>query len=108
MGYLRTSLALSMLGVIVSQLYRLQHGPSPNPIFGYFILSKPLACIFQASALCMALVGAHRFFRQQSAMAIGKVHAGGWEVSVSGGFVLLVRGELFSPKKFVNGWLTLV
>jgi len=82
-----------MLGVLIAQLYRLQHAPAPSPVFGYFILSKPIACIFQASALCMALMGAYRFFRQQSAMARGMVHAGGWEVSLSAAFVMLVRGS---------------
>lgn len=79
-----------MIGILVAQLYRLQHTATPDPILGYFILSKPLACIFQGSALCMACVGAHRFFRQQSMMARGKVHAGGWELSLSASFVLLV------------------
>lgn len=82
LGYLRTSVALSMLGVIVAQLYRLQHHPSPSPIFGYFILSKPISAILQCSALGMAILGAIRYFRQQAAMARGKVHAGGWEVMV--------------------------
>lgn len=90
LGYLRTSLALSMIGVLIAQLYRLQHSPTPSQIFGYFLLSKPLACIFQGAALYMACVGACRFFRQQSAMALGKVHAGGWELALSASFVLLV------------------
>ncbi|KAI7355820.1 hypothetical protein KC354_g10663 [Hortaea werneckii] len=90
LGYLRTSLALSMVGVVISQLYRLQHSPSPNPVYGYYVLGKPIACIFHASALGVILVGAVRFFRQQSAMSIGKVHAGGWEVLVICGWVFLL------------------
>ncbi|KAI7512867.1 hypothetical protein KC347_g2152 [Hortaea werneckii] len=91
LGYLRTSLALSMVGVIISQLYRLQHPPSPNSVYGYYVLGKPIASIFHASALGVILVGAVRFFRQQSAMSIGKVHAGGWEVVVvCGGMFLLL------------------
>ncbi|KAI6826235.1 hypothetical protein KC340_g10362 [Hortaea werneckii] len=90
LGYLRTSLALSMVGVIISQLYRLQHSPSPDPVYGYYALGKPIASIFHASALGVVLVGAVRFFRQQSAMSIGKVHAGGWEVLVICGWVLLL------------------
>ncbi|RMX72761.1 hypothetical protein D0869_14286 [Hortaea werneckii] len=72
LGYLRTSLALSMIGVIISQLYRLQHSPSPDPVYGYYVLGKPIASIFHASGLGVVLVGAVRFFRQQSAMSIGK------------------------------------
>ncbi|KAI6814229.1 hypothetical protein KC332_g8019 [Hortaea werneckii] len=91
LGYLRTSLALSMVGVIISQLYRLQHSPSPNSVYGYYVLGKPLASSFHTSALVVTLVGAVRFFRQQSAMSIGKIHAGGWEVLViCGGMFLLL------------------
>ncbi|RMX77742.1 hypothetical protein D0869_09637 [Hortaea werneckii] len=90
LGYLRTSLALSMVGVVISQLYRLQHSPSLNPVYGYYVLGNPIACIFHASALVVILVGAVRFSRQQSAMSIGKVHAGGWEVLVICGWVFLV------------------
>ncbi|KAI7152888.1 hypothetical protein KC349_g8711 [Hortaea werneckii] len=90
LGYLRTSLALSMVGVAIAQLYRLKHSPSPNPVYGYYVLGKPVACVFHASALGVILVGAVRFFRQQSAMSIGKVHARGWEVLVIFGWVFLL------------------
>ena len=69
-----------MLGTVIAQLYRLQHAPDPSHVFGYYVLSKPLSVVFQASALAMVLLGGIRFWRQQSAMAIGKVHAGGWEI----------------------------
>lgn len=90
LGYLRTSLALSFVGVIVAQLYRLQHVASPDPVFGYYVLSKPIAGIFQVSALCVALIGAHRYWRQQTAMAIGQVVAGGWELMAVGVLVFVV------------------
>ncbi|KAK5131305.1 hypothetical protein LTR08_001144 [Meristemomyces frigidus] len=80
LGYLRTSVALSIIGITVAQLYRLQHVAQPNSVFGYFVLSKPIAAIFQLSALGMSVLGAIRFYRQQSAMAVGKVHSGGWEI----------------------------
>jgi hypothetical protein len=79
-----------MLGVVVAQLYRLQHSPTPDPKFGYFVLSKPIACIFHVSAVGVTLLGCLRFFRQQYAMAIGKVQAGGWELMIIGVYVLLV------------------
>jgi hypothetical protein len=82
-----------MIGVVIAQLYRLQHAPHPDPKFGYFVLSKPIACIFHVSAACVALLGSIRFFRQQNAMAAGKVRAGGWEVMVIGVYVLLVSNK---------------
>lgn len=69
-----------MLGAVIAQLYRLNHSPHPDPVFGFFVLSKPIGGILQCSALGMVLLGAVRYFRQQSAMASGKVFAGGWEV----------------------------
>lgn len=69
-----------MLGAIVAQLYRLNHSPHPDPVFGYYVLSKPISSILQCSALCVVLLGSIRYFRQQSAMARGKVSAGGWEM----------------------------
>lgn len=81
-----------MLGVLIAQLYRLQHSPTPDPTFGYYVLSKPISCIFHASAAGVAILGAVRFFRQQHSMAIGKVYAGGWELMLIGAYVLLVSG----------------
>lgn len=79
-----------MMGTAIAQLYRLEHSPDPSVVFGYYVLSKPLSVIFQSAALCLTLLGAFRFWRQQSAMAIGKVHAGGWEVTTIGiGFFLV-------------------
>jgi hypothetical protein len=82
-----------MIGVIIAQLYRLQHSTHPDPTFGYFVLSKPISCIFHVSAACVALLGSVRFFRQQNAMAAGKIQAGGWEVMIIGLYVLLVSNQ---------------
>lgn len=79
-----------MLGIVVAQLYRLQHSAIPNPVFGYFVLSKPIAAILQCSALGMVLLGGIRFWRQQSAMARGKVRAGGFEIWLIMAFMGLV------------------
>ncbi|TKA77034.1 hypothetical protein B0A49_02317 [Cryomyces minteri] len=68
LAYLRTSLTLSMIGVTVAQLFRIQHAPSPSPVFGYFVLGKPLAAVFEAAAILMTLLGAYRSWRQQNAM----------------------------------------
>ncbi|KAK1072828.1 hypothetical protein LTR74_002343 [Friedmanniomyces endolithicus] len=90
LGYLRTSLALSMLGITVAQLYRLQHSAVPDAKLGYFILSKPIAGLFQCSAITVVIVGSVRFYRQQHAMSVGKVHVGGWEILSIMGLVFLV------------------
>ena len=82
-----------MLGVIIAQLYRLQHSPSPDRTLGYYVLSKPISCIFHASAICVAVLGSVRFFRQQHAMAIGRIQAGGFELMIIGVYVLLVSEQ---------------
>ena len=52
----------------------------PNLQIGFFVIGVPLACICICTALMVTLLGAYRFWRQQSALARGKIHAGGWEV----------------------------
>ena len=79
-----------MIGTMIAQLYRLQHDSHPSKVFGYFILGKVLAAIFQCAAVYVALLGCIRFYRQQSAMALGKVHAGGWELIAIGMLAFLV------------------
>ncbi|KAL8987853.1 MAG: hypothetical protein Q9169_008641 [Polycauliona sp. 2 TL-2023] len=90
LGYLRTSLALAFLGVFIAQLFRLQHTENPDPVFGFFVLGKPLSCICTGAAIFTNLVGAHRFWRQQNAMLRGKVLCGGWEVYATILTVLMV------------------
>jgi len=80
LGYLRTSLALSMVGVIIAQLFRLQSSELPGGEIGYFVLGVPLAACFIVGSIVVIVLGAVRFWRQQTAMARGKVWAGGWEV----------------------------
>lgn len=90
LAYLRTSVALSILGIIVAQLYRLQHVAQPNAAFGYFLLSKPIASIFQCAAMLMSIIGGVRFLRQQHKMSVGRVLAGGVEIYMIIGLVFLV------------------
>jgi uncharacterized membrane protein YidH (DUF202 family) len=90
LAYLRTSLVFSMLGVLIAQLYRLQHSPSPGVVFGYYLLSLPLSILFQCAAVLVLLLGCIRFYRQQAAMARGKVHAGGWDLYTLMGCVFMV------------------
>lgn len=58
-----------------------------------------MALMLQTAALGVCLVGAIRFFRQQHAMSVGKVYAGGWEVLVVGGGSLMVS----FPRRVENG-----
>jgi uncharacterized membrane protein YidH (DUF202 family) len=90
LGYLRTSLALSMIGVTVAQLFRLQHNPNPNPIFGFYVLGKPLACICQAAAIYCLILGAYRTWRIQAAMVRGKAISGGIEIVLLGLGIFIV------------------
>ncbi len=79
-----------MLGILVAQLFRLQHSPTANPIFGYYVIGKPLAGICQALALYTLLLGAFRFWRLQHAIVRGKTLSGGFEIVLIGLGVLLV------------------
>lgn len=91
-----------MMGTLIAQLYRLWHDPHPSKVFGYFLLGKPLGVIFQIAGSLVALLGCIRFFRQQNAMALGKVHAGGWELITIAAFSFLVSA---SPMSHVfDGW----
>jgi len=82
LGYLRTSLALSMTGVMIAQLLRLDsllstpENPTPNRAIG----GLALAAAFMAGSIVTVLAGAIRFWRQQVAMAEGKCWAGGPEL----------------------------
>ena len=116
LGYLRTSLAMSMIGITVSQLLlvprtssaspvyilmsknsRLQHSPTPNTVFGYYVLGKPLACICQGSAMCTLVLGSFRAWRLQNAMVRGKAITGGFEIlSIAGGLLLVSIGNRFT------------
>ncbi|CAL3972661.1 unnamed protein product [Diplocarpon coronariae] len=91
LGYLRTSLALSMLGTIVAQLFRIQHAPVPNSQFGFFVLGKPLAFICQGTAIYVMLIGAFRTWRLQNAIVRGKAITGGYEfVALAGGILIIL------------------
>jgi uncharacterized membrane protein YidH (DUF202 family) len=79
LAWIRTSIALSMLGTITAQLFRLQNAPSPTGVLSLYILAIPLACICQGAALLTTLIGGHRYWRMQNAMARGHVLAAGWE-----------------------------
>lgn len=103
LSYLRTSLALSMIGVTVAQLFRLNHAPTPSKIFGFYVLGRPLACICQGAAIYVLLLGAFRTWRSQNAIVRGKALSGGFEMVFLGAglaviilmfFVLLIAVDI--------------
>jgi len=79
-----------MLGIIIAQLFTLQHSPNTNPTFGYYVVGKPLGCICQGIAIYALLLGAFRSWRHQHAIMRGKVVSGGFEVVLLGLGVLVM------------------
>ncbi|KAL4864873.1 hypothetical protein BDV12DRAFT_158516 [Aspergillus spectabilis] len=83
LAYIRTSVILAMQGVLIAQLFRLQSASSNNGL-GYHEVGVPLSVTCHAAAILTAVLGAHRFWKQQSAIALGTVYAGGWELNCIG------------------------
>jgi uncharacterized membrane protein YidH (DUF202 family) len=69
-----------MTGVIIAQLFRIQHAENPDPEIGFYIVGEPLSVAFISMAIFVLFVGAIRFWRLQDALVRGKALAGGWEV----------------------------
>lgn len=90
LGWLRTSLALSMLGIFCAQLFTLQPAHLSHMNLSFFVLGVPLGSACQAAAIVNTLVGAHRFWRLQNAIVKGKACTGGWEIFFVGGLITLV------------------
>lgn len=91
LGYVRTSVMLSMQGATIAQLFRLQRRSAHSSSrLGFYSIGVPLACVYYAVALLVTLLGACRFWRQQNAIASGKVYSGGWEINCIGILASLV------------------
>ncbi|KAN0072470.1 hypothetical protein V8E54_009399, partial [Elaphomyces granulatus] len=82
LSYIRTSAAFSMQGVVVAQLFRLHEIQTSR--FNFYSVGIPLSVASHSCAILIALMGALRFWRQQNAIARGKIHSGGWEVNCTG------------------------
>ncbi|KAI1920617.1 hypothetical protein LOZ65_003968 [Ophidiomyces ophidiicola] len=81
LAHMRTSLVFSLMGVLIAQLFSLQHTEPGRPAaFGFRAVGVPLACVCQGCAIVVTLGAAARFLRQQGALSRGKIHAAGWEV----------------------------
>ncbi|KAL4773921.1 hypothetical protein BDW60DRAFT_12008 [Aspergillus nidulans var. acristatus] len=83
LAYIRTSVILAMQGVLIAQLFRLQFAGSSKGL-GYHEVGVPLSVTCHCAAIVTAILGAHRFWKQQSAIALGTVYAGGWELNCIG------------------------
>ncbi|KAL4744121.1 hypothetical protein BDV11DRAFT_201534 [Aspergillus similis] len=83
LAYIRTSVILAMQGVLIAQLFRLQSAGSSKGL-GYHEVGVPLSVTCHCAAILTAILGAHRFWKQQSAIALGTIYAGGWELNCIG------------------------
>lgn len=97
LAYIRTSVVLAMQGVLVAQLFRLQRESTANDRLGYYEVGIPLSVSCHAVAIAVAVIGAYRFFKQQHAVALGKIYAGGWELNCIAGLFAAV--SLISPRR---------
>jgi uncharacterized membrane protein YidH (DUF202 family) len=84
LAYIRTSLVVTQQGVLIAQLFRLPAVEALGDRLGFYRVGVPLSVTCHCVAIIVALVGAYRFWRQQNAIARGKVHAGGWELNSVG------------------------
>ncbi|GKZ38803.1 hypothetical protein AbraIFM66950_011298 [Aspergillus brasiliensis] len=89
-AYIRTSVMVAMQGVLIAQLFRLQHLASPDTALGFYEVGVPLAVSCYGVAILIAAMGAHRFWKQQNVVALGTVYAGGWELNCIGVLIGLI------------------
>ncbi|KAL4786593.1 hypothetical protein BJX76DRAFT_94544 [Aspergillus varians] len=80
LAYIRTSVVLAMQGVLIAQLFRLQSANTTQGL-GYHEVGVPLSVTCYCAAILTAMLGAHRFWKQQGAIALGTVFVGGWELN---------------------------
>ena len=93
LAYIRTSVMVAMQGVLIAQLFRLQHLASPDPALGFYEVGVPLAVSCYSVAILIAAMGAYRFWKQQNVVALGTVYAGGWELNCIGVLIGLVSWD---------------
>src|SRR5438046_812211 len=101
LAWIRTSIALSMLGTLIAQLFRLQNAPSASGVVSLYVLAVPIACVCQGAALITTLTGGHRYWSQQSAMAQGQALASGWEFWLIIGILGSVSDPQPSPLQLI-------
>lgn len=81
---------IAMQGVLVAQLFRLQRPSVQVDRMSFHEIGIPLSVACHFVAVAIALIGSFRFWRQQNAIARGKVHAGGWELNLVGILLFIV------------------
>ncbi|KAL3490196.1 hypothetical protein BJX62DRAFT_207623 [Aspergillus germanicus] len=101
LAYIRTSVILAMQGVLIAQLFRLQSASSTKGL-GYHEVGVPLSITCHCAAMLTAILGAHRFWKQQSAIALGTVYAGGWELNCIGFLTTAVSVRDLTGRKLAN------
>ncbi|KAI5459181.1 hypothetical protein BGZ63DRAFT_272212 [Mariannaea sp. PMI_226] len=88
LGYLRTSLLMSIVGTLIAQLFTISHH---DPGFGYTLIGKPLSTVCFSFSILTVLLGAFRTWRHQRCIMSGKALTGGFELHLIGiGTLLLV------------------
>jgi uncharacterized membrane protein YidH (DUF202 family) len=96
LAYIRTSVIIAMQGVLIAQLFRLQQQQSSTNDLTYYEVAIPLSVACHCVAVIVAVIGASRFWKQQNAVALGTIYAGGWEMNCIGVLIALVRSSTFT------------
>lgn len=96
LAYLRTSLMLANVGVIITQLFAIERADDG---FGYAVLSRPFATTCYSAATLTVVIGAYRTWRYQDAMINGRVLSGGFEINFIAALFFLVRTGLHTHSK---------
>ncbi|KAF8469716.1 hypothetical protein BDZ91DRAFT_720757 [Kalaharituber pfeilii] len=91
----RTSLVFALSSTVVTQLYVLNHKPNPDPVFGFYVLGKPLAASMVCLAIGFSIVGFLRWWKWQHALVRGKGITGGWEIEGVGLMVIVYFSAVF-------------
>ena len=109
LSYIRTSVILSMQGVLIAQLFRLQRSiVQEKSELTYFEVAIPLSVACHCVALLVVVIGAFRFWRQQSSIVSGTVLAGGWELNWTAILITAVSpGYLADLTGCANEWVRL-
>lgn len=84
-----------MLGAVIAQLFRLDNANSSQRKISLYNIGIPLASLLQGIALITVLIGGHRYWLQQNAMARGQAHGASWDIWLIFGLVGLVSPFYF-------------
>ncbi|KAJ5114392.1 hypothetical protein NUU61_000151 [Penicillium alfredii] len=84
LAYIRTSVVIAMQGVLIAQLFRLQRSESEADRLRFHDVGIPLSVACHCVAVLIAFIGSYRFWKQQGAISVGKVYAGGWDINSVG------------------------